>query len=116
MKLHRRVRTSTSRFVTALHVLSDKLAQRRPLWMVTLAIDETNLSEGLRAASAASAVLFLGLLLDTPILPGPPSAPSGLAWPMRPARGACVLSRCWGSACYRPWWADWPRWRPAMAC
>src|SRR5471032_655420 len=66
MKLHRRVRTSTSRFVTALHVLSDKLAQRRPLWMVTLAIDETNLSEGLRAASAASAVLLLGLLLDHP--------------------------------------------------
>src|SRR5450830_923222 len=64
--LHRRVRTSTSRFVTALHVLSDKLAQRRPLWMVTLAIDETNLSEGLRAASAASAVLLLGLLLDHP--------------------------------------------------
>ncbi|OBV39069.1 putative membrane protein YccC [Janthinobacterium psychrotolerans] len=34
--------------------------------MVSLAVDETNLSEGLRAASAASAMLVLGLLFDHP--------------------------------------------------
>ena len=49
-----------------MHAYTDKLAQRRPLWMVTLAIDETNLSEGLRAACASSAMLLLGLLFDHP--------------------------------------------------
>ena len=50
----------------ALHGFGDRLAQRRPLWMVTLAVDETNLSEGLRAACASSAMLALGLLFDHP--------------------------------------------------
>ena len=64
--LHRRVTGRAGRWAAALHGVGDRLAQRRPLWMVTLAIDEANLSEGLRAACAASAMLLLGLLFDHP--------------------------------------------------
>ena len=65
-QLHRRWTGRAGRWAAALHGAGDRLAQRRPLWMVTLAIDETNLSEGLRAACAASAMLALGLLFDHP--------------------------------------------------
>lgn len=44
----------------------DRWAQRRPAWLAVLAVDETNLSEGLRAACAASAMLALGLVLQRP--------------------------------------------------
>ena len=64
--LHRRWTGRAGRWAAALHGVGDRLAQRRPLWMVTLAIDEANLSEGLRAACAASAMLLLGLLFDHP--------------------------------------------------
>ena len=60
------MRALASRWLTGLHAYTDTLAQRRPLWMVSLAIDETNLSEGLRAACASSAMLLLGLLFDHP--------------------------------------------------
>ena len=65
-KFHRRARGLANRWLTGLHAYTDTLAQRRPLWMVTLAIDETNLSEGLRAACASSAMLLLGLFFDHP--------------------------------------------------
>ena len=65
-KLHRRSRALAGRWLTGMHAYTDTLSQRRPLWMVTLAIDETNLSEGLRAACASSAMLLLGLLFDQP--------------------------------------------------
>ena len=65
-QLHRRWTGRAGRWAAALHGSGDRLAQRRPLWMVTLAVDETNLSEGLRAACAASAMLALGLLFDHP--------------------------------------------------
>ena len=65
-QLHRRWTGRAGRWVVALHGAGERLAQRRPLWMVSLAIDETNLSEGLRAACAASAMLALGLLFDHP--------------------------------------------------
>ena len=45
---------------------SERWAQRRPAWLAVLAVDETNLSEGLRAASAATAMLLLGWLFDHP--------------------------------------------------
>ncbi|SAL63505.1 membrane protein [Caballeronia udeis] len=39
------------------------LARRRPAWMVSFAIEEASLSEGLRAACAATAMLLVGRML-----------------------------------------------------
>jgi uncharacterized membrane protein YccC len=64
--LHRRVRGTTSRRLKALHALSDALSRHRPVWMVSFAVNETNLSEGLRAACASTAMLLLGNLLHNP--------------------------------------------------
>jgi len=46
--------------------LKERWGERRPAWLAVLAVDETNLSEGLRAASAATAMLLLGWLFDHP--------------------------------------------------
>ena len=64
--LHRRVRHAASRRLNTLHALADYLSRRRPVWMVSFAVDETNLSEGLRAACASTAMLLLGNLLHNP--------------------------------------------------
>lgn len=50
----------------ALHAFNDYVARRRPAWMASLAIGEASLSEGLRAACAATAMLLLGIALDRP--------------------------------------------------
>ena len=55
------MRALAGRWLTGLHAYTDTLAQRRPLWMVSLAIDETNLSEGLRAACASVSYTHLTL-------------------------------------------------------
>jgi uncharacterized membrane protein YccC len=41
-------------------------ARRRPNWMVAFAIEEANLSEGMRAACAATAMLLLGVCVGRP--------------------------------------------------
>ncbi|RFU46537.1 FUSC family protein [Paraburkholderia sp. DHOC27] len=64
--LHRRVRHAAGRRLTTLHALTAILARRRPVWMVSFAVAETNLSEGLRAACASTAMLLLGNLLHDP--------------------------------------------------
>ncbi|CDG85161.1 FUSC family protein [Janthinobacterium agaricidamnosum] len=46
-----------------MHVSGDSLARHRPSWLAMLSVDEANLSEGLRAACASSAMLVLGLVL-----------------------------------------------------
>jgi uncharacterized membrane protein YccC len=65
-QLQRKSQGVTNRWAARVHVLADTLAQRRPVWMVSLSIEEANLSEGLRAACAATAMLLLGLALDYP--------------------------------------------------
>jgi uncharacterized membrane protein YccC len=64
--LQRRVRHAASRRLNSLHALVDYLSRRRPVWMVSFAVDETNLSEGLRAACASTAMLLPGNLLHDP--------------------------------------------------
>lgn len=49
-----------------LHAFNDYVARRRPAWMASLAIGEASLSEGLRAACAATAMLLLGIALERP--------------------------------------------------
>ncbi|MGA7780190.1 MAG: FUSC family protein [Paraburkholderia sp.] len=63
---HRRARHAAGRRLNTLHALADFLSRRRPVWMVSFAVDETNLSEGLRAACASTAMLLLGNLLHNP--------------------------------------------------
>ncbi|MBC8728259.1 FUSC family protein [Paraburkholderia sp. UCT2] len=43
------------------------LARQRPAWMVSFAIEEASLSEGLRAASASTAMLLVGQILHNPL-------------------------------------------------
>ncbi|TDV38930.1 putative membrane protein YccC [Paraburkholderia caballeronis] len=56
MSVPRRFRFDPNAFLSA-------LARRRPAWMVSFSIEEASLSEGLRAACAATAMLLLGRLL-----------------------------------------------------
>ncbi|HEV3422725.1 MAG TPA: FUSC family protein [Paraburkholderia sp.] len=65
--LHRKAKHAASRRLNTLHALADYVSRRRPVWMVSFAVDETNLSEGLRAACASTAMLLLGNLLDNPL-------------------------------------------------
>jgi uncharacterized membrane protein YccC len=43
-----------------------RFVRRRPNWMVTFAIEEANLSEGMRAACASTVMLLLGMLVGKP--------------------------------------------------
>jgi uncharacterized membrane protein YccC len=65
--LRRKARHAGNRRLNTLHALADLLSRRRPVWMVSFAMDETNLSEGLRAACASTAMLLLGNLLHNPM-------------------------------------------------
>jgi uncharacterized membrane protein YgaE (UPF0421/DUF939 family) len=64
--LHRKARHAAGRRLNTLHALTDYLSRHRPVWMVSFAMDETNLSEGLRAACASTVMLLLGNLLHDP--------------------------------------------------
>jgi len=64
---HRRAKHAANRRLNTLHALADYVSRRRPVWMVSFAMDETNLSEGLRAACASTAMLLLGYLLHNPL-------------------------------------------------
>jgi uncharacterized membrane protein YccC len=63
----RKAKHAANRRLNTLHALADTLSRRRPVWMVSFAVDETNLSEGLRAACASTAMLLLGNLLHNPL-------------------------------------------------
>ncbi|WP_144156640.1 FUSC family protein [Paraburkholderia sp. BCC1885] len=63
----RRAKHAANRRLNTLHALADFVSRRRPVWMVSFAMDETNLSEGLRAACAATSMLLLGYLLHDPL-------------------------------------------------
>ncbi|MEW6340501.1 MAG: FUSC family protein [Paraburkholderia sp.] len=63
----RKAKHAGNRRLNTLHAFADTLARRRPVWMVSFAVDETNLSEGLRAACASTAMLLLGNLLHNPM-------------------------------------------------
>ncbi|MFP3185189.1 MAG: hypothetical protein RXS25_31250, partial [Paraburkholderia sp.] len=54
----RKAKHAGNRRLNTLHAFADTLARRRPVWMVSFAVDETNLSEGLRAACASTAMLL----------------------------------------------------------
>src|ERR1700677_2378405 len=43
------------------------LSRHRPAWMVSFSVEEASLSEGLRAASAATTMLFVGRFLHNPL-------------------------------------------------
>jgi uncharacterized membrane protein YccC len=64
---NRRAKHAANRRLNTLHALGDYVSRRRPVWMVSFAMDETNLSEGLRAACASTAMLLLGYLLHNPL-------------------------------------------------
>jgi hypothetical protein len=58
--------TLAGRQARAWSAFLDTLARRRPAWMVSLAFAEANLSEGLRAACASTAMLLVGNFLHEP--------------------------------------------------
>ncbi|SAL32352.1 FUSC family protein [Caballeronia humi] len=58
--------TVTGRHARTWSAFLDALARRRPAWMLSLAFAEANLSEGLRAACASTAMLLLGQLMHEP--------------------------------------------------
>jgi uncharacterized membrane protein YccC len=53
-------------FQSKLSALLRSFARRRPNWMVAFAIEEANLSEGMRAACASTAMLLLGMCFGKP--------------------------------------------------
>jgi uncharacterized membrane protein YccC len=56
----------SSRLYAGLYALVSAIYRGRPVWMVSFATSEANLSEGLRAACASTAMLVLGNLLHNP--------------------------------------------------
>ncbi len=64
--LHRQSKTLAGRHTRAASGLLGFLARHRPVWMVTFASSQADLSEGLRAAFASTAMLLLGNLLHMP--------------------------------------------------
>ncbi|MDN7922605.1 FUSC family protein [Burkholderia gladioli] len=64
--LHHRVRHLVVARLRSLNVLAGAWSRRRPLWMVSFAVNDASLSEGLRAACASTAMLVIGNLLHEP--------------------------------------------------
>ncbi|TKC86283.1 FUSC family protein [Trinickia terrae] len=58
---------SLHRLRAATNATMQALARRRPAWLVYFSIEEASLSEGLRAAFAATAMLLLGKWLNIPL-------------------------------------------------
>ncbi|CAE6867107.1 hypothetical protein R69927_03040 [Paraburkholderia domus] len=56
----------SSRLYASLYALVTAIYRGRPVWMVSFSTSEANLSEGLRAACASTAMLVLGNLLHDP--------------------------------------------------
>ncbi|MCX4158920.1 MULTISPECIES: FUSC family protein [Paraburkholderia] len=56
-----------SRLYASLYALVTTIYRKRPIWMVSFSTSEANLSEGLRAACASTAMLVLGNLLHDPV-------------------------------------------------
>jgi hypothetical protein len=56
----------SSRLYASLYALVTAIYRGRPVWMVSFSASEANLSEGLRAACASTAMLVLGNLLHEP--------------------------------------------------
>ncbi|MEZ0604695.1 FUSC family protein [Paraburkholderia sp. IW21] len=64
--LNRKSNPSSPRGSSRLYAVVTAIYRRRPVWMVSFSASEANLSEGLRAACAATAMLVLGNLLHDP--------------------------------------------------
>ncbi|OTP72719.1 MULTISPECIES: FUSC family protein [Burkholderiaceae] len=64
--LHRESRKVAGRHGKAASGLLDSVARNRPVWMVSFAVSQADLSEGLRAAFASTVMLLLGNLLHMP--------------------------------------------------
>jgi uncharacterized membrane protein YccC len=64
--LHRQSRQAASRRTKAFSRMLDSITRHRPIWMVSFALSQADLSEGLRAAFASTAMLLLGNLLHMP--------------------------------------------------
>jgi uncharacterized membrane protein YccC len=58
---------SLHRFHLDINAVRRGLSRGRPAWMVSFSIEEASLSEGLRAAFAATAMLLLGRFLHNPL-------------------------------------------------
>ncbi|MBC8739918.1 FUSC family protein [Paraburkholderia sp. UCT31] len=59
--------STSPRWSTRLHSVVTAIYRKRPVWMVSFAASEANLSEGLRAACASTAMLALGNVLHDPV-------------------------------------------------
>ncbi|WDD92845.1 FUSC family protein [Burkholderia sp. FERM BP-3421] len=64
--LHRRIRQTATRSLRGFYLSAAAWSRRRPVWMVSFALGDASLSEGLRAACASTAMLVLGNLLHEP--------------------------------------------------
>ncbi|WP_246792469.1 FUSC family protein [Burkholderia perseverans] len=64
--LHHRIRHVATTRLRTLNVLAGAWSRRRPLWMVSFAVNDASLAEGLRAACASTAMLVAGNLLHEP--------------------------------------------------
>ncbi|MEX3679196.1 FUSC family protein [Paraburkholderia sp. BR14320] len=59
--------STSPRWSTRFHSVVTAIYRKRPVWMVSFAASEANLSEGLRAACASTAMLALGNVLHDPV-------------------------------------------------
>jgi uncharacterized membrane protein YccC len=59
--------STSPRWSTRLNSVVTAIYRKRPVWMVSFAASEANLSEGLRAACASTAMLALGNVLHDPV-------------------------------------------------
>ena len=65
-RLSRRPPLAGSRLRHAYLLIADYLTRHRPVWMVSFSLTDASLSEGLRAACAATSMLVLGDVLHQP--------------------------------------------------
>jgi len=64
--LNRKSTASSPRWSSRLYAIVTAIYRKRPVWMVSFSASEANLSEGLRAACASTAMLAVGNVLHDP--------------------------------------------------
>jgi len=64
--IYRQSRKKARRYTKVASGLLDSAARHRPVWMISFAVSQADLSEGLRAAFASTVMLLLGNLLHMP--------------------------------------------------
>lgn len=64
--LNRKSNPSSQRWSSRLYAIGTAIYRKRPVWMVSFSTSDANLSEGLRAACASTAMLAVGNVLHDP--------------------------------------------------